>query len=170
MVLEGEFRYPGPKPNSKETGILMLADSCEAASRSLESPTHKRLESLIDSIFDRRIQDGQLDDSDLTFRELDQIKDTFLSMLVGMYHVRVKYPDQEKASTEDGVDQEAEPISSTLETKPTGVEETLDSETSAVTDDTATIDSAERRTLDPTGVVADQPVEPSSTSSGDLPR
>ncbi len=99
-VLEGEFRYSGPKPNSKETGILMLADSCEAASRSLDSPTHKRLETLIDSIFTSRIQDGQLDDSDLTFRELDQIKDTFLSMLVGMYHVRVKYPDQEGEASE----------------------------------------------------------------------
>lgn len=95
-VSQGEYRYPGPKPNSRETGILMLADSCEAASRSLDSPTHKRLESLIDAIFKSRIEDGQLDDSDLTFRELDQIKDTFLSMLVGMYHVRVKYPDQEQ--------------------------------------------------------------------------
>jgi membrane-associated HD superfamily phosphohydrolase len=102
-VLEGEFRYSGPKPNSKETGILMLADSCEAASRSLDSPTHKRLESLIDSIFTSRIQDGQLDDSDLTFRELDQIKETFLTMLVGMYHVRVKYPDQEQESSTKAV-------------------------------------------------------------------
>ena len=111
-VSESEFRYPGPKPNSRETGILMLADSCEAASRSLDSPTHKRLETLIDNIFSSRIEDGQLDDSDLTFRELDQIKETFLSMLTGMYHVRVKYPDQEQSHSDKGSTRE---LSTTIE-------------------------------------------------------
>jgi putative nucleotidyltransferase with HDIG domain len=103
QVLESEFRYPGPKPDSKETGIMMLADSVEAASRSLDDPTHKRLKSLVDLIFRERIDDGQLDNTDLTFRDLRQIKDTFLTMLMGIYHVRVKYPDQEDegADTED---------------------------------------------------------------------
>jgi putative nucleotidyltransferase with HDIG domain len=101
-VLESEFRYPGPKPDSKETGILMLADSVEAASRSLDDPTHNRLKSLIDLIFQERIEDGQLDDTDLTFRDLSQIKDTFLKMLLGIYHVRVKYPDQEEEEPETG--------------------------------------------------------------------
>jgi hypothetical protein len=96
-ISESEFRYPGPRPNSKETGILILADSVEAASRSLTDPTHKRLESLIDMIFTARIEDGQLDRTDLTFRDLDQIKETFLSMLLGIYHVRVKYPGQIEA-------------------------------------------------------------------------
>jgi putative nucleotidyltransferase with HDIG domain len=95
-VLESEFRYPGPKPDSKETGILMLADSIEAASRSLDEPTHKRLKSLIDLIVKERVEDGQLDDTDLTFRDLTQVKETFLSILMGIYHVRVKYPDQEE--------------------------------------------------------------------------
>lgn len=95
-VLESEFRYPGPRPDSKETGILMLADSVEAASRSLDEPTHNRLRSLIDLIVREHIEDGQLDNTDLTFRDLSDIKDTFLSMLTGIYHVRVKYPDQEK--------------------------------------------------------------------------
>jgi len=95
-VLESEFRYPGPRPNSKETGILMLSDSVEAASRSLDDPTHNRLKSLIDLIFKERIEDGQLDDTGLTFRDLRQIKDTFLQMLLGIYHVRVKYPDQDE--------------------------------------------------------------------------
>jgi hypothetical protein len=95
-VLESEFRYPGPRPDSKETGILMLADSIEAASRSLDEPTHKRLKSLIELIFKERIEDGQLDNTDLTFRDLSQIKDTFLQMLMGIYHVRVKYPEQEE--------------------------------------------------------------------------
>ena len=102
-VLESEFRYPGPRPNSRETGILMLADSVEAASRSLEDPSHKRLDTLIDGIFRARSEDGQLDDSGLTFRDLSQMRQTFLSMLMGVYHVRVKYPDQdEDAEDEEG--------------------------------------------------------------------
>jgi hypothetical protein len=100
-VLESEFRYPGPRPNTKETGIMMLADSVEAASRSLDDPTHNRLKSLIDLIFKERIEDGQLDDTDLTFRDLRQIKDTFLQMLLGIYHVRVKYPDQDEELEEE---------------------------------------------------------------------
>ncbi len=92
-ILESEFRYPGPRPNTKETGILMLADGVEAASRSLSDPTHKRLESLIEMIFNQRIEDGQLDDTHLTFRDLKQIKETFLSLLLGIYHIRVKYPE-----------------------------------------------------------------------------
>ena len=95
-VLESEFRYPGPRPNSRETGILMLADSVEAASRSINEPTHKRLEGLIESIFKARVNDHQLDDTDLTFRDLDKIKETFLAMLIGIHHGRVKYPGQEK--------------------------------------------------------------------------
>jgi putative nucleotidyltransferase with HDIG domain len=100
-VLESEFRYPGPKPDSKETGILMLADSVEAASRSLDSPSHKNLKSLIDLIFQERIEDGQLDETDLTFQDLRIIKETFLKMLLGIYHVRVKYPDQEVEESEE---------------------------------------------------------------------
>jgi len=99
-VLESEFRYPGPKPSSKETGIMMLADSIEAASRSLDDPSHKQLKSLIDLIFHERIDDGQLDNTDLTFRDLRQIKDTFLKMLLGIYHVRVKYPEQQAEEEE----------------------------------------------------------------------
>jgi cyclic-di-AMP phosphodiesterase PgpH len=94
-VHESEFRYPGPRPNSNETGILLLADSVEAASRSLPDPTHRRLETLIDMIFKARIEDGQLDETQLTFSDLAVIKETFLQMLAGMYHVRVKYPGQE---------------------------------------------------------------------------
>jgi len=100
-VLESEFRYPGPKPDSKETGILMLADSVEAASRSLDDPSHERLKSLIDLIFRERIDDGQLDKTDLTFQDLQHIKDTFLKMLLGIYHVRMKYPDQEVEDAEE---------------------------------------------------------------------
>lgn len=99
-VLESEFRYPGPKPDSKEAGILMLADSIEAASRSLDDPSPRRLENLIELIFGERIDDGQLNNTDLTFRDLRLVKDTFLKMLLGIYHVRVKYPDQEEDTDE----------------------------------------------------------------------
>jgi putative nucleotidyltransferase with HDIG domain len=88
-IREAEFRYPGPRPVSKETGILMLADSVEAASRTLDNPSHKRLES---------------DDTNLTFAEFKTIKATFLSMLLGMYHIRVKYPEQRGAEGEIAAD------------------------------------------------------------------
>jgi putative nucleotidyltransferase with HDIG domain len=99
-VPESEFRYPGPKPDSRESGILMLADSVEAASRSLDDPTPHHLENLINLIFREQIDDGQLDNTDLTFRDLSRIKDTFLKMLLGIYHVRVKYPDQKNDAEE----------------------------------------------------------------------
>lgn len=111
-VLESEFRYPGPQPDSKETGILLLADSVEAACRSLDEPTHNRIKSLIDLIFRKHVDDGQLDNTDLTFRDLSQIRETFLSMLMGVYHVRVKYPDQEEGEEgdEETGDEETSPI------------------------------------------------------------
>lgn len=98
-VHEAEFRYPGPKPNSAETSILMLADSVEAAARTIENPNHKRLETLIDSIVQDRMQDGQLDESGLTFSDLNKIKETFLTVLLGFYHLRVKYPGDEEGES-----------------------------------------------------------------------
>ncbi|MEM1096930.1 MAG: HDIG domain-containing metalloprotein, partial [Bacteroidota bacterium] len=95
-VLESDFRYPGPRPQSKETAILMLADGIEAACRSLENPTLKRVEGLVDGIVKARIADGQLDDTDLTFRDLAKIKETFVSILMGIHHVRIKYPGQQQ--------------------------------------------------------------------------
>ena len=103
-VDEMEFRYPGPRPQTNEQGIVMLADSVEAASRSLDKPTPKRLEGLVDAIFRARTEDGQLDGCALTFADLDLIKETFLSILNGIYHFRVKYPDQDKATGEDEPD------------------------------------------------------------------
>jgi cyclic-di-AMP phosphodiesterase PgpH len=95
VVDESEFRYPGPRPLSNEQGIVMLADSVEAASRSLDKPTPKRIEGLIDAIFKARIEDGQLAQTALTFSDLDRIRETFLSILNGVYHFRVKYPGQD---------------------------------------------------------------------------
>ena len=99
-VDEADYRYPGPKPQTNEQAIVMLADSVEAASRSLEKPTPRRLETLIDGIVEARIEDGQLDQSSLTFSDLARIKETFLNLLCGIYHFRVKYPDQEEDAAE----------------------------------------------------------------------
>ena len=100
-----DYRYPGPRPGTNEQAIVMLADSVEAASRSLDRPTPKRLAVLVDSIFQARIADGQLDRSSLTFQDIDRIKETFLAMLAGIYHFRVRYPGQD-----DGADEEPEEV------------------------------------------------------------
>ncbi len=100
-ISESEFRYPGPKPDSKESGILMLADSVEAASRAMDSPSHKKFDALIQDIFNARIASGQLNNTSLNFRELAEIKETFLNMLAGMYHARIKYPDKPENADAD---------------------------------------------------------------------
>ncbi|MEX0741253.1 MAG: HDIG domain-containing metalloprotein, partial [Phycisphaeraceae bacterium] len=87
-----DFCYPGPKPQSKETAIVMLADSVESATRSLQDPTRERLEELIESIVDTKIRDGQMDDAPLTLRDLKVIKEQFRKVLGGMYHHRIDYP------------------------------------------------------------------------------
>ncbi|TET20207.1 MAG: HDIG domain-containing protein [Candidatus Cloacimonadota bacterium] len=89
---ESQFRYPGPLPTSKESGIVMIADSVEAASRSLEEPNAKKLRSLINEIIKERFQDGQLNDSQLTLVDLKKIGESFLPILVGMHHLRIEYP------------------------------------------------------------------------------
>lgn len=90
------FRYPGPKPRTKEEAILMLADSLEAASKSLKSPTGKDIDDLVDKIINYKIDENQLDDADLTFLELKKCEDTFKSTLRSMYHIRVEYPELKK--------------------------------------------------------------------------
>ena len=94
---ESDYRYPGPRPRTNEQAIVMLADSIEAASRSLDKPTPKRLESLIDGIVAARVADGQLDESALTFVDLARIKEAFHGLLCGIYHFRVRYPDQDES-------------------------------------------------------------------------
>lgn len=94
---EALFRYPGPRPNSKETGIMMLADVTEAATRSLSEPTPARIRAMIHSVFQKKIDDHQLDECPLTMRELHQIEETFIRMTIAIFHSRIKYPDQEEA-------------------------------------------------------------------------
>lgn len=91
-VRESDYRYPGPKPHTKELGILLLADAVEAAARTLENPTPSRIQSMIDRIFSDTLEDGQLDSSELTFRELDRVASAFLWVLTNMYHHRIDYP------------------------------------------------------------------------------
>lgn len=94
---ESSFRYPGPKPQSKEAATLMLADACEGASRSLSEPTPKRLERLVHEIAMKRLLDGQFDECGLTLTEMRTLEDSLTKSLIAMYHGRVKYPEQRPA-------------------------------------------------------------------------
>ena len=101
-VDETQFQYPGPKPNTRETGILMICEAVEAAVRSIKNPDIIKIESMINKIVKNRIEDGQLDDCPLTLDELDKIVGTvdgntgMLPVLRGIYHIRIEYPDDPK--------------------------------------------------------------------------
>ena len=95
-INEQDYRYPGPRPQSKETGIMMLADAVEATVRTIEDPTPQRLGDAIDEMVKRRLDEGELDECPLTLKDLTKIKAAFLGVLVGIYHTRVKYPDTPK--------------------------------------------------------------------------
>ena len=94
---ENAFRYPGPKPQTKEAGILMLADAVESASRVLVEPTPSRIESLVEDIAMKRLLDGQLDECGLTLQEVRIVQDSLVKSLIAVYHGRVKYPGQQTA-------------------------------------------------------------------------
>lgn len=92
-VKEEQFRYPGPKPNTKETAILMIADAVESAVRSLKNPTPEEIENMINKIIVERLNDGQLSDSPLTLKDIKTIAATFSRILRGMQHNRIKYQE-----------------------------------------------------------------------------
>ena len=94
---ESSFRYPGPKPQSREAGVLMLSDAVEGASRTLSEPTPKRIETLVHAITMKRLLDGQFDECSLTLSELRSIEESLTKSLISIYHGRVKYPDQRTA-------------------------------------------------------------------------
>lgn len=96
-VDETSFRYPGPKPRTREAGVLMLADAVESASRTLVDPTPARIESLVHDLAMKRLIDGQFDDCGLTLQEVHTIEESLIKSLIAVYHGRVKYPDQETA-------------------------------------------------------------------------
>jgi len=97
-VTEESFRYGGPKPRTRESAIISLADSVESASRSLQKPTPKKIDELIDDIFKDRLNDGQLDDATLTLADLATIKHSFAATLRSMMHTRIEYPKLEDGS------------------------------------------------------------------------
>jgi len=96
-VQESAFRYPGPKPQTKEAGILMIADAVESASRTLSEPTPARIEGLVRDLIEKRLHDGQFDECGLTLREIGEIRESLIKSLIGIYHGRVKYPEQRTA-------------------------------------------------------------------------
>jgi cyclic-di-AMP phosphodiesterase PgpH len=96
-VLESAFRYPGPKPQTKEAGILMVADAVESASRTLSEPTPSRIENLVRDLIEKRLHDGQFDECGLTLKEIGEIRESLIKSLIGIYHGRVKYPEQRTA-------------------------------------------------------------------------
>src|SRR4030095_3773449 len=91
-VDEKDFRYPGPKPQFKEAAIMMLADSCEAAARSLARPDPENIRAIVMKIVDAHISDRQLDECALTLQELTTIREAMISALTAIYHARIDYP------------------------------------------------------------------------------
>jgi hypothetical protein len=91
-----DFQYPGPKPHSKETAIVMLADAIEAASRSLQDPTYVKLETMVKKIVYNKLNEGDLEKSDLTMQDLTKIQRAFLRILNGIFHTRLEYPEKEE--------------------------------------------------------------------------
>ncbi len=98
-VDESGFRYPGPKPQTRETAITLLADSVEGATRSLDEHTPTRIEETVKKIINNKFIDGQLDECNLTLKEINKISSTFTRILSAMYHARVKYPEKKNGST-----------------------------------------------------------------------
>jgi putative nucleotidyltransferase with HDIG domain len=92
LVEEKDFRHRGPKPQSRETALVMLADSCEAAVRAARPTSAEEVAEVVNSIIDRRVRDGQLSECDLTLQDLEIVRETFISALKAAYHPRVKYP------------------------------------------------------------------------------
>jgi hypothetical protein len=89
---ENDFRYPGPKPQTKEAGIVMLADSVEATSRTLTDPTPSRINSLVQRITNNIFLDGQLEECELTLKDLQKIQESFNRILTAIFHQRIDYP------------------------------------------------------------------------------
>jgi len=101
-VEESSYRYPGPKPQTKEAAVMMLADAVESASRTLVDPTPARIESLVRQISERRLDDGQFDESGLTLRELRTIEKSMVKSVTAIYHGRVKYPEPKSSEKSNG--------------------------------------------------------------------
>ena len=95
-VREDNFRYPGPNPLTKESGIVCLADAVESASRSLERPTAQRIEDLVDEVIERKMDEGLLDECPLTLADIKKLAASFRFTLLNMMHSRIAYPQDEE--------------------------------------------------------------------------
>jgi len=93
-IKEEDFRYKGPNPESKEAAIIMLADAVEAAVRSILNPTKGKIEEMVNNLIKSRLNEGQLNDCDLTLKDLEKIRAAFLKVLSGIYHERIEYPSE----------------------------------------------------------------------------
>ncbi len=103
-----DFRYPGPKPRSRETAILMLADATEAATRSLAKPTPGRIREITKQVIDKRMLSGELDESSLSLSDLARIREAFVPLLVGIHHARIQYPGQKEREAERSAERRGE--------------------------------------------------------------
>lgn len=153
-VNPGDFAYLGPKPQSRETAILMLADGIESATRVLGDPTPERIRATIDAIVEARLREGQLDQCPLTLREIDQSVAAFARVLIGMYHRRIDYPSGIRRHDERDEDRPGETAGSTpvataasppRKRTPTGPEDQLEAalESADVTDPEASLRAAD---------------------------
>jgi membrane-associated HD superfamily phosphohydrolase len=116
------FAYPGPRPQSKETAIVMLADSVESAARVLPDPTPENIAELVDRIVRGKMDGGQLDETPLTLEELAVIKESFAYVLTGMYHRRIDYPPTRQSAEEEGEDPAGETGGADRDPDPESVE------------------------------------------------
>ena len=103
-----DFRYPGPKPQTRETAILMLADAVEAATRSLAKPTPSRIKEITKQILDKRMLSGELDESNLSLSDIAQVRDAFIPLLTGIHHARIVYPNQVDKSADKAPERKGE--------------------------------------------------------------
>jgi hypothetical protein len=99
-VDERKFRHAGPKPQSREAALIMLADGVEASVRSLASRDEPAIRAMVQRIIDERLSDGQFDECDLTLRDVERIKEAFVGQLLGMYHTRIAYPQNKVVELE----------------------------------------------------------------------
>lgn len=93
---ERDFRYPGPKPQTKEAAIVLLADTVEAASRTLDEPTPSSVRNLVKKVINNKFVDEQMDECDLTLQDIHKIAESFVRVLMGIFHTRLDYPEEEE--------------------------------------------------------------------------
>ncbi|MGO2697588.1 MAG: HD family phosphohydrolase, partial [Enterococcus faecalis] len=104
-IKESDFRYPGPRPQTREAGIVSIADTCEAAVRAMDHPTNEKIQAFVHNVIQDRISDGQLDECGLTMKEIRIIEKSLINGLCSTFHSRIKYPKM-KAEAEEMKDEQ----------------------------------------------------------------